>query len=100
MRNKIERDYVNIQLGSGSVGGCFGSILCHELHHGGNGDGLHFKALDQKWNISISFLGRVISDHCDRLDENELLPVRKWTGILRNEEKMPSIPFPDDKENS
>ncbi len=66
-RDKIECDYRNVTLGSGSLGGCFGSILCHELHHGGVGDGLHFKALAQKWDISVSFLGKVIADHCDRL---------------------------------
>jgi hypothetical protein len=68
-RNRIESEYKDVLLGSGSVGGCFGSILCHELHHSEEGNGLHFKKLAKKWNISVSFLGQIIADHCDRLDQ-------------------------------
>ena len=69
LRNRIVCDYKNVRLGSGSIGGCFGSILCHELHYGGEGNGLHFKRLAKKWNISVSFLGEIIADHCNRLIE-------------------------------
>lgn len=62
-REHIEALYQKKELGSGGIGGCFGSILCDELHS----KGLHFKALAKKWNISVSFLGEVIADHCKRL---------------------------------
>lgn len=67
-RRRVEEAYAHTRLGSGAVGGCFGSILCHELHHGIDGHGLHFKALAEKWGISLSILGELIWDHCKRLE--------------------------------
>lgn len=64
LRASIEEQYAGVRLGSGSVGGCFGSILCHELHAGG----LHFVALARKWGISLHTLGELIWDHCRRLE--------------------------------
>lgn len=63
-RRRVEEQYADIPLGSSAVGGCFGSILCHELHSGG----LHFSALAKKWGISTSLLGDLIADHCKRLE--------------------------------
>jgi hypothetical protein len=79
-RRRVEEQYAHTTLSSGSVGGCFGSILCSELHHGGpHGEGLHFSALAAKWNIPVSMLGEIIADHCRRLEpqltvRHELLP--------------------------
>ena len=70
LRREVEEQYRHIRLGSGAVGGCFGSILCHELHSGGeHGGGLHFTALAAKWGIPVSILGELISDHCKRLEQ-------------------------------
>ena len=67
-RCEVERQYSQTRLASGSVGGCFGSILCSELHHGLDGKGLHFTALAEKWGIPVSLLGELIWDHCKRLE--------------------------------
>lgn len=68
-RRRVEEQYAHVTLSSGGVGGCFGSILCSELHHGGpGGDGLHFTALAAKWGIPVSLLGELIWDHCKRLE--------------------------------
>lgn len=68
-RRRVEEQYASIRLGSGTIGGCFGSILCHELHGGGEvGNGLHFSALAAKWGIPVSILGEMIWDHCKRLE--------------------------------
>ena len=68
-RRRVEEQYAHTRLGSGSVGGCFGSILCHELHAGGSaGSGLHFLALARKWGIPVTVLGELIADHCRRLE--------------------------------
>jgi len=64
-RRRVEEQYAHVQLGSGGIGGCFGSILCHELH---NGHGMHFSALAAKWGIPVSVLGELIADHCRRLE--------------------------------
>jgi hypothetical protein len=69
LRDRIEREYANVELASGTVGGTFGEILCHEIHRGGDGHGLHFVALAEKWRITVSQLGRVIADHCDKLPQ-------------------------------
>lgn len=75
LRARVEDQYRSIKLGSGSIGGCFGSILCHEIHSGGeHGGGLHFTALAEKWGIPVSVLGELIADHCKRLEP--LLVVR------------------------
>lgn len=67
-RRRVEEAYKDKELGSGSIGGCFGSILCHELHCSDDGRGLHFLALSRKWNIPVSLLGELIHDHCKRLE--------------------------------
>jgi len=69
LRRRVEEQYAHVELGSGSVGGCFGSILCDELHNGGpTKSGLHFKAIAEKWGIPVSVLGKLIEDHCLRLE--------------------------------
>jgi hypothetical protein len=67
-RRRVEEQYASTTLGSGSIGGCFGSILCSELHHGRDGNGLHFTALAAKWGIPVTVLGELIWDHCKRLE--------------------------------
>lgn len=68
-RREIEEQYANVELSSGGRGGCFGSILCSELHSGGKDKcGLHFTALANKWGIPVSILGELIWDHCKRLE--------------------------------
>jgi len=65
-----------------NCGGSFGEILCYEIHTqpvnsrmnhktftGGYCTGLTFKELAQKWGISVSLLGELISDHCRKLEE-------------------------------
>lgn len=71
LRDRIECEYAHVRLGSGTVGGSFGEILCHELHYGGDGGedshGLHFGRLAAKWRVSVHLLGLAIADHCDKL---------------------------------
>jgi hypothetical protein len=67
-RRRVEEQYRDIRLGSGAVGGCFGSILCYELHYGNEYGGLHFSALAAKWGIPVTVLGDLIADHCRRLE--------------------------------
>ena len=77
-RKHIEKTYKNQQFG---FRGGFDEILCYELHsqpvnprmnsitiNGGYETGLTFKELAQKWGISVSFLGELIKDHCERLE--------------------------------
>lgn len=77
-RKHIQSSYVNAEHCSGD----FGEILCHEMHaqpinprmnsktmNDGFQTGLTFKELAQKWGISVSFLGELIKDHCERLEE-------------------------------
>lgn len=69
-RRDIEERYAAIELGSGTIGGTFGEILCHELHQGDDPRpaGLHFGRLASKWNVSLHELGLLIADHCDKLE--------------------------------
>lgn len=67
-RRRVEEQYAHTELSSGGVGGCFGSILCSELHNGRGGIGYHFSALAEKWGIPVSVLGDLIADHCRRLE--------------------------------
>lgn len=67
-RRRVEEQYAHTKMSSGGVGGCFGSILCSELHYGPDGNGLHFTALAAKWGIPVSILGELIWDHCKRLE--------------------------------
>lgn len=59
--------------------GDFGEILCYEIHSqpdsGRPHPGLTFKELAIKWNISVSFLGELIADHCKKLE-----PLEDWDG--------------------
>ena len=68
LRRTIEEQYLTI----GRVSG-FGELLCYEMHHGNGGPdgegGLTFIWLAEKWGISVSMLGKLIKDHCDRLEE-------------------------------
>lgn len=76
-RLHIEKIYKNYPTGCGNS---FDEILCYELHtqpinprmtsvtySGGYNTGLTFKELAQKWGISCTFLGELISNHCKRL---------------------------------
>ena len=72
LRRLIVEQYQNVILGSGGAAAEFGTILCHELHYGGDDHGLHFTALAAKWGINVTTLGELIYDHCRRL---EPLPV-------------------------
>lgn len=78
-RKHIELSYEKYPTG---CGGSFGEILCFELHdqpintrmnhktfNNGYSTGLTFKELAQKWGITISFLGKLIEDHCKKLEE-------------------------------
>ena len=77
-RNQIEKRYQKHPTG---CGGSFGEILCFELHtqpinprmqhktfSDGYDTGLTFKGLAQKWGISVTFLGKLIADHCRKLE--------------------------------
>lgn len=68
-RRQIQDAYVK----SGSEYADFGEILCYEIHsqpdnpRGSTRTGLTFKELAEKWEISVSFLGELIADHCRKL---------------------------------
>lgn len=62
LRTKIEYQYVKHPTGCGNS---FGEILCWEIHT----NGLTFIRLAEKWGISLSDLGELISDHCKRLQQ-------------------------------
>ncbi|MCX5803836.1 MAG: hypothetical protein NTU69_09965 [Proteobacteria bacterium] len=77
-RKHIENAYKNQQFG---FKGGFDEILCYELHtqpvnprmdcmtiNNGYETGLTFKELAQKWGITVSFLGELIKDHCQKLE--------------------------------
>jgi hypothetical protein len=96
-RRRVEEQYANARLGSGQVGGCFGSILCHELHSGGPIEarvmrggkmyeirtGISFLALAAKWGISVSVLGELVADHCKRLEKQVEVTHDENTPIVR-----------------
>lgn len=69
-RIEIESMYSKCPTG---CGGSFGEILCFELHsqpvnpRGLGYTGLTFKELAAKWGITVSFLGELIADHCNKL---------------------------------
>jgi len=60
-RSHIENLYEKNPTGCGSS---FGEILCYEIHE----NGLTFLWLADKWEISVSFLGELIADHCKKLE--------------------------------
>lgn len=76
-REQIEKIYHYHPTG---CGGSFGEILCYEIHDqpvnprmtaktlSGYCTGLTFKELARKWGISTAFLGKLIADHCEKLD--------------------------------
>ncbi len=66
LRRLIEESYLVHPTG---CGGSFGEILCHELHT----QGLTFCRLAEKWGISLPTLGRLIADHCERLEDDPLV---------------------------
>jgi len=78
-RKHIVDTYANTEY---TYHGEFDEILCYEMHSqpinprmnsktGNDGfcTGLTFKELAHKWGISVSFLGELILDHCERLEE-------------------------------
>jgi len=87
MKKKIKqfRKHIEKIYHKGNVntnGGSFGEILCYELHSqpinprmniktssDGFSTGLTFKELAQKWGISVAFLGELITDHCNKLED-------------------------------
>ena len=77
-RKHIEKIYQFYPTGCGSS---FDEILCYELHtqpvnprmdsktfSGGFNTGLTFRELANKWGISTNLLGKLIADHCRKLD--------------------------------
>ncbi len=78
-RSHIEQSYRACRF---SEYASFDEILCYELHsepvnprmrsktmNDGYSTGLTFKELAEKWNISVTFLGDLIADHCKKLEE-------------------------------
>lgn len=63
LREVIEDQYRTCPTG---CGGSFGELLCWEIHT----NGLTFKWLAEKWDISLPTLGELIFDHCKRLQED------------------------------
>lgn len=91
-RREVEEQYAHTKLSSGSVGGCFGSILCSELHHGGKDcGGLHFTALAAKWGINVTILGELIWDHCKRLEPKVQVTHDKKAPICRRVKSSRSV---------
>lgn len=77
-RKQIEKVYNGCPTG---CGGSFDEILCFEFHdqphnsrmrhltfNNGYCTGLTFKELAKKWDISVTFLGELIADHCEKLE--------------------------------
>jgi len=80
-REHIESTY---QIQPTGGGGSFGEIICYELHsqpvnprmrcktmNNGYREGLTFKELAQKWGITVTFLGELIADHCEKLENRK-----------------------------
>ena len=87
-RKHIEKTY---QKHPTNCGGSFGEILCFELHdqpinprmshktfNNGFSTGLTFKELADKWGISVSFLGKLIADHCIKIDYKDYREPREY----------------------
>lgn len=62
LRNDIVNQYKKHPTGCGNS---FGELLCWEIHS----NGMTFIWLAEKWGISLSTLGELIKDHCDRLQK-------------------------------
>lgn len=82
-RGHIEKIYSHHPTG---CGGSFDEILCYEFHDepvnprmdcktftDGYCTGLTFKELAAKWGISTTFLGKLIADHCKKLELRNLM---------------------------
>ncbi len=70
-RDQIEDRYKDNPTDAGNS---FDEILCYEIHHGSDGEhegGLTFRWLALKWQITVDFLGVLISDHCSALGEEQ-----------------------------
>ena len=78
-RSHIEQSYRACRF---SEYASFDEILCYELHsepvnprmdiktcNDGFETGLTFRELARKWGISTDFLGKLIADHCSKLEE-------------------------------
>ena len=71
-RRLIEGHYADHPTG---CGGSFGEILCWEIHSNGQ----TFAALAEKWGVSLSTLGELVWDHCNRLEADP---------VVRHEERV------------
>ena len=80
-RKQIERSYRACRF---SEYASFDEILCYEIHtqpvnprmatetcNDGCQTGLTFRGLASKWGISTDFLGKLIADHCSKLEGGE-----------------------------
>jgi hypothetical protein len=65
-RRLIEEQYASHPTGCGAS---FGEILCYELHT----RGLTFCGIAAKWGVSLATLGRLIADHCERLEDDPVV---------------------------
>lgn len=73
---EFRKNILNLYAGDDSIpAGGFDEILCYELHSQPKNPrehiqekGLTFTELAQKWGISVNFLGKLIADHCKRLE--------------------------------
>ena len=63
-RKRIEVLYGRFPTGCGNS---FGEILCWEIHQNGQ----TFLWLAERWEVSVTFLGEVIADHCKRLEPKD-----------------------------
>jgi hypothetical protein len=63
LRRLIEEQYASCPT---ACGASFGEILCDEL----DTQGLTFCGIAANWGISLATLGRLLADHCERLEED------------------------------
>jgi hypothetical protein len=63
-REGIEYNY---RLDPTGCGNSFGEILCWEIHSNGQ----TFVWLAKKWNITVTFLGDIIADHCRKMETDD-----------------------------
>lgn len=70
IRLEIEKQYEKHPTG---CGGSFGELLCFEIHE----RGLTFTELAKYWNVSLSSLGELIKDHCDRMQHYPKINFKK-----------------------
>ena len=68
MRDELARQRVENH-GPTGCGHSFCELLCHDLHtcDGETYGGYDFKALAERWGVSLPVLGILIADHCCRL---------------------------------